>query len=136
MKHELNLGSRHDSIEWNTFFRKPVISPTDDEPIYLRESNPFGPTSILSLYLGPARKLHRNAKLVSHSANRESVVTISTAWKAPETIRRWTNRPKIVFDFLGLNWSLNERAKQSINLCVSEKMALVQDKVMDSLVCL
>jgi len=41
---------------------KPDISHADDEPLYLRESNPLGPTLVAfdsdSVWVSLARKLH------------------------------------------------------------------------------
>jgi hypothetical protein len=104
------------------------------EPV-LRTGNgteTLGPTSILSLYLGPYR-------IIERQVDRMSVVESATnslshflyALRAPETKRQWPKRLKVVFDFLGLPGDLDEQAKKFMALCKEEGLTLFHDKMME-----
>ena len=93
-------------------------------------SNPLGPTSILSLYLGPPRIIERQKHRMSVIEHATSPLSqFLYALKAPETKRQWPNRLKVVFDFLGLPGNLDEQAKGFLTLCEEGDTALVQDKI-------
>jgi hypothetical protein len=88
-------------------------------------SDPLGPTSILSLYLGPPRKVLRIARQIS--ITEQTINPLSQflyALKATETKRQWPNRLIVVFDFLGLTWSLDDQAKQFMTLCKEESVVM------------
>ena len=93
--------------------------------------NPLGPTSILSLYLGPPRKVKRIARHISISE--QTINPLSQflyALKAPETKRQWPNRLKVVFDF-EFPGTLDEQAKHFMMLCKEESMAMVHEKIFE-----
>jgi hypothetical protein len=55
------------------------------------------------------------------------------ALKAPETKRQWPRRSRVVFDFLGLQGTIHEQAREFMALDSDGSVTLVQSRLMEFL---